>query len=100
MKQEKHLISLEAKSIAPLCPEAAHLAKGLIEHLREHRGTLNPIQVTEAIIKVLTGHVATCRRRDQSAGEIGAGLAGVVFADYMAAHQHMTGMEAKLEPGG
>lgn len=96
----KHVIDLTASELGPLCPEALDLAQKLIHELKDQKGNLKPVEVTGAIIKVLSIHVASCRKRDQPPEVIATRLAATVFADYLSAHSYAATLEAKQEPGG
>lgn len=95
---------VQAKSLGSLTPEAAELAKKLIQVMKDEVQAapekLSPLLVTHALIKVLTGHVATCRVVTKSKFEMATLLAGSVFADYLEAHGHIVSMEARNQPAG
>ena len=95
---------VKAENLGPLPPEGSALALKLINLLKEDVLTapdvLHPQLVTAVLIKVLTGHVATCRVVTKSKLEVATNLAGYVFADYLEAHSHIVGIEAKTRPAG
>lgn len=95
---------VQDKSLGSLTPEAAELAKKLIDLLKVEvqaaPEVLNPQLVTGVLIKVLTGHVASCRVVTKSKFEMATNLAGFVFADYLEAHGHIVSMEARNQPAG
>lgn len=87
-----------------LPPQGAALAEKLIRLIKKDVQAapelLTPPLVTHVLIKVLTGHVATCRVTTKSKVEVASNLIGSVFADYLQAHDHIVCIESKNNPGG
>lgn len=86
-----------------LNPSAQCVATVLINRLQElkkEHPELTPADVTMLLTKMLTSHTAMARRTEMHAERIASSLAGLVFDDYMGAHEYMAKQESLLSPAG